>query len=564
MTLSQVVLKISFVLAMLMFGFSFSIPTSHAAERIESYISEADLNKLANPGDGPVNISISTAGRDYDLVLTESSALNDFSTESRHFFGGKVIQDDFSWVRISYDNNKLSGHIKAWDELLEIEHTFSGNTARISLKSLSSIARTHAHHVHDETLNAPFSETTGTTDHALSHEIENLIRSSRAKSTALPVTRVLRLSIVIDSRFNETYGGKGLSKALSTINSVDGLFQEQFGLAIQLESTTLLTAENDPFLSFDGSIETVLREFRAYTLDNTEISKNAGVLHLFTGSYDANKIIGLSWINTVCRTDGYNVSVSSPFAQQMLLAAHEIGHNLGAVHDDSSSCEVEQNKVMWPNISDSTTSNFSDCSKQAILPKMSSSCNLDNIDMALEITKTSQSLSSNSHTIEIRALNTNPTKRASRVSSVTVLPDDVIPVSIPNRCNYFANTLTCNHGNIDGGSSDALTINVEAQEESLKGIEGELKLTDFADINRLNNYASFNSSDSSANNNSNSGNENPDAGNATDSGSGAGSTSVLVLSALLLFFIARLYADISHGRQITTNKPTPRRNLARA
>ena len=501
MTLSRISHKAISAIALLVLVLCFSIPASRATEFTDVFVDPIDLTRLSGAGRESVNLTLSAGARDYDLRLVRSSAMASIGNESQQFYEGKVTQDESSWVRLSYINGVLSGHIKAWGELLEIRSDDTDST-RYTLKSVSARALQISAGI-DATLKAPPTPGTSANDVFL----DAVSRISYRAGNPSDVTRVMRVGIVVDSRFNEVYGGKGLSKALSIINSVDGLYQEQFGLAIRLESSLLLDSQNDPFLPLDGNIETVLREFRAYTLENDTMPADAGVLHLFTGSYDDNQIIGLSWIDTVCRTDGYNVSVSTPFAHQMLLAAHEIGHNLGAVHDDSASCEVELNKVMWPKISDATSSEFSNCSKNTIIPKLSASCNLDNIDMSLSMKGAREANSDTIHTLSIGAANTDKSRTASRVKSVTTFPQDVIPANVPNRCSYFADTLTCDHGNIKASSENTVTISVESTATSSARITSELLIDDFADINTLNNTATVEiESDSSA----------PDENNAAD------------------------------------------------
>jgi len=66
-----------------------------------------------------------------------------------------------------------------------------------------------------------------------------------------------------------------------------------------------------------------------------------------------------------------------------------MAHNLGAFHDDGPRCEAfgaaQNNTLMWSNIAGNTTNTFSQCSVQNMQASIQESCNLDNIDMSLEL-----------------------------------------------------------------------------------------------------------------------------------------------------------------------------------
>ena len=448
----------------------------HANESIDAYISDQDIARLSQAGAEQTSIQLSVDGRDYTLSLSASTAIPATLAAHRQFFQGRVSGDDNSWARISLDGDALSGHLYAWGELLAV--SWQGNTDsrnRFSLKPLSEKALTR-YSGYDKVLVAPVKPI----------RRDRTFTAARALTDASTVNRVLQLAIVVDSRFDDIYQGKGLSKAYDIVNALDGLYQAQFGLAVQLTASRRLTNDNDPFLHLDGNIETVLREFRHYVRADAEFSANKGVMHLFSGAQDDTNIIGLSWINTLCRTDGYNVSVSTPFAQQMLLAAHEIGHNLGAVHDDSAQCDVEHDKVMWPKISSDTQSAFSSCSKAAVLPNLNAACNLDNIDVAVTMTQ------ENAQEIQITARNLSTHRTAHGLASQTQLAEGVTLTRLPSSCATSDNLVTCQHTDLAPGASDNVILHLSTENKTT--ITTKLTFTAFADINALNNQASLDTS----------------------------------------------------------------------
>ncbi|CAG0878795.1 unnamed protein product [Cyprideis torosa] len=378
----------------------------------------SDLSSLEKD-DKEQQIQLSLAGRDYIIKLWPSHIDDKLENLKGSHFKGSVIGDSQSWARLSYIDNHLTGYVKAFGELLEID-TLGGtaDAKQIARKVDLSELKNRTSGL-DRVLRAP----PRPSDKPQALSVPPVThREYKYKG----VTRIMRLSIVVDSRFNRHYKGEGLEKAVSTINAVDGLFQDQFGLAVQLDSALLLTEANDPFLNYNGNIEQVLRAFRNYSLQHESLSDNQTAVHLFSGANDIDNIIGLSWIDTACRQDGYNASVSTLFSEQTLLAAHELAHNLGAVHDDDQSCTIEYNKIMWPNISAATNNRFSNCSKAAVIPKLNASCNLDNIDIGISLDlKQSIAFGTQAEILAVTAHNSHAYRDAPDIRSATLIQDGI-------------------------------------------------------------------------------------------------------------------------------------------
>ncbi len=448
-----------------------------------------ELDSLTNSADTQ-SITLSAGDRDYTLVLQLSDIAQNIQAKQMsklqgvQFFMGTVVGDDRSWVRLSRNNGNLSGYLKAFGQLIKLSST---NSLEYAVKTVNPKDPLLVSHGLDRVLTAP------TLPNLQSKKFLNNTLLHTSSNNYHAVERVLQISIVVDSRFNDFYNGNGLAQAISVINGIDGLYQEQFGLGVQLESAISLDADNDPFLHLNGNIETVLREFRLYTLDNIALTKDVGLLHLFSGTYDDNKTIGLSWIDTVCRTDGYNVSLSVPFPNaQMILAAHEMAHNLGAQHDDNHSCDLEYDKIMWPSISKNTGHEFSDCSKNTINQSLSASCNLDNIDLEIALELTSNQQQNQSRLVRLTIENNDLYLTAKNVNSITHLSDNLVLNNLPTNCSYFNKTLSCTHGSVALAAGKQVTLDLDVIGSGDQLINTELAFTEFADLTSLNNYASIN------------------------------------------------------------------------
>lgn len=509
-----------------------------AAETLTVVI--GDLSALETHDTHTQEIQLSIAGKEYAIELWPSHTTSAIKNLRSRHFDGKIIGDENSWARLSLIDNNLRGHIKAFGELLEI-NTFENNAkTQQSARKIDATTLSHSSGT-DRALQAP--PITLSTPKETSQLTHRGVNDNN-------VTRIMRLSIVVDSRFDDYYNGQGIERAISAINAVDGLYQEQFGLAIQLNSVVLLDNTEDPFQSYNGNIEEVLRAFRQYSLENKETYQNQTATHLFSGASDSDNIIGLSWINTACRNDGYNVSVSTPFSEQMLLAAHELAHNLGAIHDNEKTCEVEYNQVMWPNISSATASQFSDCSKAAIIPKLNASCNLDNVDLGISLElKEKQGKEKHTESLVITTHNTHSYRDATDINSATFIEDGITISNLPEQCFQLAETIYCNHGDIKALNSRSFELDIEYSTTSSQIVKAQIDAPSTNDVSNANNNATLDLNNPT-NNTSDDYPEPTTPNTDASSGGGAGSTELFFLLYLSLASLARRQISKQH-----TNDP---------
>jgi len=439
----------------LLFAFIFAIASPGlAASAVDAVhpVTLADNNTEAR-------MQFSAMGRDFTLLLTPSR-FNDtavfYNTDLHQrvsvnptaitttVLEGTVEGDAQSWVRITLNNGLPSGYIQQYGQLLRlapwltrpaIDEVRSAPQIEPSLQNNAPYdLLTHAL---NDSQTAVFSNTDK--DAALSRSIQT--RSNIGQR----VTRAIRIGIVIDSRFNDVHNQRGLARALSIINAVDGIYQEQLGVAIELEGIRVYdNPDTDPMRDQGGTVETILNNFRQLRLEDERLSPDLTLVHLFTGHKDPESIIGLGWLNTACRVDGFDLSVSTPYPFDTLLTAHEMAHNLGAFHDDDPRCAAfdlpQSNTLMWSNISGNTTNTFSACSVQSMQASIQESCNLDNVDMslALQAYPGSQTLQ---RSILIEVLNTDFARSVRNVQSLTRFPDGTALSDISAGCTVEQNLL---------------------------------------------------------------------------------------------------------------------------
>lgn len=406
------------------------------------------------------------------------------------FYEGQVAGDPRSWVRIAMEHiesGRYSGHVFTNDILYELQfqdemdsHALRRMPAGLSLQ--------------DMVLPSPAEPPTepGVTD-----DREASLRSTDGTVEAAPASRAIRIGITVDSAWNELHDQRGLAHALSLINGVDGLYQEQLGLALVVDAYRVYEdPTQDPLRDYPGDVDQILESYREVRIQDESLPADLALVHLFSGHADPDRVIGLGWIDTLCRLDGYDLSLSTPFAYDMLLAAHEIAHNLGAEHDDSAACSayenMSNNEIMWSEISGATRPGFSSCSMQSIQPALNASCVVDNIDVGLQIEAEAGSEPSRIQ-VTLAALNHDLTREVSRLRSETRFPAGTQLSNPTAGCSISDTQLLCEHGALPPGGIAERSVTAEFLNHgaTYPWVLSELIHDSFADTREQDNQASL-------------------------------------------------------------------------
>jgi len=403
--------------------------------RIQLTVDGEPLSLLLNPSYVTDNATI------YDRF---GSPVN---SSARHFTG-QIEGEDSSWVRTSLYQSTMSGVISRHDQRYEVTTTPRG---AITIEPLADNHRS-------------IKKVTRRSSSALRGR-RTVSATANTDRKATNITRVAKISIVVDSQYNEARNGQGLERALSIINAVDGIYREEFGLALRVVSViNVVDRTNDPFDYGAVPIETMLRNFRDYRMQSAELA-DASMVHLFTGNINSDEPVGLAWINTACRPDGYDVGISRPYQHDILLAAHEIAHNLGAHHDTETSCRTETDKVMWPYISSQTSQQFSSCTHSAVMQALENSCHIPATDLQL-------SLSTDTEDTISGAARYNNDKRATTATTLTFdWPAGDNATALDGECNRPEQRLKCTIGTLlpgDEALSDEFLNNQNPVKIALK------------------------------------------------------------------------------------------------
>jgi outer membrane protein assembly factor BamD (BamD/ComL family) len=332
-------------------------------------------------------VDVSIDGIDFKLNLSPSplvrktdwrdGVLQDTSPPAAGVYVGKVIGDDDSWVRAVIINDTISGAVYAYDQKYYMQPgTLMGTLDYYQPRSAKTRSASQPDSVSTEAIM--------TYDSIRAPALGGAVLGMRSASKPSDL-RVVPVSIVIDSEFDRYYGGTGLVTALNQLNIADGVYR-QFGIALAVDEVQVFgDDEVNPMLSAPATLEQYLYSFRTYRLDNRTLFSDSALTYLFTGKQRTDRTLGLAWIDTLCRVDGYDVGITTPSSIGGVLLAHEMGHSLGAQHDTDTSCKDDSTKLMWPHISARTNTEFSSCSNASVSNARTKSCLIDAVDLALQM-----------------------------------------------------------------------------------------------------------------------------------------------------------------------------------
>ncbi|XP_013207430.1 disintegrin and metalloproteinase domain-containing protein 26A-like [Microtus ochrogaster] len=149
---------------------------------------------------------------------------------------------------------------------------------------------------------------------------------------------------------------------LQMINGINGYYLQ---IDIEVILTTLQVWSKQNHVDVEGDIYNVLDNFCNWKNKNIGNQIRHDIIHLFPRQgYDM--YLGLAHVGTVCRADNCAVNsfMSDSTADMAFIIAHEMGHNLGMLHDDSECTCGRLSCIMAP--AKSNSNKFSNCSYEQL------------------------------------------------------------------------------------------------------------------------------------------------------------------------------------------------------
>ncbi len=363
-------------------------------------------------------------------------------------FDGVVEGSASSWVRAVFDGSSVQGLISRQGVRYDLKtDTVTGTMVNYN----PSLQVDDNSHNRQDTAIAPNS-TAGLMPVDDSNTVVNI-----------PVTRVAPISTVLDSQFNAYNSGRGLFEALTVLAIADGIYREELGIALRLDTLVNIVDRNsDPMNIGSVTMDSMLSNFRDYRRTANALDENqSAYVYLFSGNASSDNQVGLAYIGVACRTDGYDVSVSTPYQRNYLLAAHEMAHNLGAKHDIDTSCQADSTKIMAPYFTSDTQHRFSSCSKAAISQTVNGQCFEDAIDLQALMTNVSDTA------IGAAVRNNDLTRPTSAALEINVENAELL--DLPEQCSAQVDGIVeCDLGMLAAGEVKVLELQTRHNDQSAR------------------------------------------------------------------------------------------------
>ncbi len=345
----------------------------------------------SSPTKLPLSVGFRAFGEDFQLELEEIDLFSEDASvhwvlpsgeyvaqpQSR-FFKGRLAGRPDSWARLSLLDGSLQGMIRSSEEIYFLspasrlsQDSAPSASAIYRLSDTESLWKEHRCALHPDDLEEPEGQTAKSG--ASMADYQKLL--DHLEFNAAGGLKEAELHVIADGLYFDRHGANSNARMAEAINNTAGIYENEVGVTFRIGKSTIYTPATDPFTSALGASNLL----ENLTFDQPHID-GYDLAHLFTGRNLSGSTIGIAFISVVCNSlfgTGLSQDLSSS-ASRTILAAHELGHNFAARHDGTGSCSSEPfGFVMWPSLNSSATQ-FSQCSKNAINQHLASiSCLAD-------------------------------------------------------------------------------------------------------------------------------------------------------------------------------------------
>jgi len=187
--------------------------------------------------------------------------------------------------------------------------------------------------------------------------------AARTAAAAPAPGPVIELMVVADYELFQRHGADTVAVIRSRVNGADHILRRELGVGLHLAEVVVFDTPDDPFVTpaANGAVVDLLVELGSYGASLFAERKRPDLLYLFTGRF-VGLPAAITYLGGACGSPSSNAVGVVPPASDGFVLEHEIGHSLGAVHDNLTACAggryVMTTTASWPF--------FSPCSKADI------------------------------------------------------------------------------------------------------------------------------------------------------------------------------------------------------
>ncbi|MGD9843467.1 MAG: M12 family metallo-peptidase [Steroidobacteraceae bacterium] len=291
---------------------------------------------------------------------------------------GQLQDNDRSWIRLTHTNDGTHGLIWDGSELYVVEPS---NSVRSALTAAAGQPSTDTviFRLSDTEIDLGTeycgsddadtqSTATGTPTGLATYQTLTDELQDQPHTTGTPTLR-LEMQVLADAAFRAQFASdqEALDAVLVRMNNIDGIFSDQ--LSLQVQATDIQIYANDPRQLGNSNNASTLLTALGQLRNSSALMRSYAITHLFTGRDLDGDTMGIAYIGKVCNSR-YGVSLSEIRNRgawiDSLVAAHELGHQLGAVHDGTEACASTAASGHLMDASINGSSIFSLCSQDSI------------------------------------------------------------------------------------------------------------------------------------------------------------------------------------------------------